>query len=85
MEERRENARAAGADRVTQRDGASIHVHLCGIDSEFPQHGDGLNRERFVQFKQIHFTDVQPIFGNRRRTASTGVISKYFGGSPLVA
>ena len=49
------------------------------------QHRDGLHRERFVQLEQVDVSSAQPTFVETRRTASTGVISRYFGASPLVA
>ena len=58
VEQRRQHARAAGADRVAERDGAAVDVHLRRIDAELAQDGHGLHRERFVQLEEIDVLQV---------------------------
>ena len=83
VEERGQDARAARADRVAERDGAAVDVDLRRIDAELFQHRDRLHRKRFVDLEQIHVRRAsQPAFSATRRTASTGVISTNFGGEP---
>ena len=53
VEKGREHARAASANRMAERDGATVHVHLARIETQLAQHGNGLDRERLVQFDQI--------------------------------
>ena len=51
MHERRENAGAAGANRMAQGDGAAVHVHLCRVEAKFTHDRDRLCRERLVQLE----------------------------------
>src|SRR5262249_13980757 len=39
IEERREHARAAGANRMTERDRSAVDVHLRGVEPELSRHG----------------------------------------------
>src|SRR5688572_13391920 len=48
VNQRRQHARAAGADGVPERDGAAVHVDAGRIDAELAHDGDGLHRERLV-------------------------------------
>src|SRR5207247_6342446 len=49
----RQDPRAAGANRMTERDGAAIHVDLRRVEAELAHDRERLDGERLVQFKQI--------------------------------
>ena len=51
------DARAAGAERVPQRDRAAVHVHLRRVQAELADAGERLGRECLVQLDQV---DVRP-------------------------
>ena len=53
VQQRRQHARAARADRVAERDGAAVDVHPCRIDAELVDHRDRLHRERFVDLEEV--------------------------------
>src|SRR5215510_1693703 len=53
MEQRREDACAAAADRVAQRDAAAADVELFFGDSQLRDVRQNLCRERLVQFEEI--------------------------------
>src|SRR5438094_3717377 len=53
VEQRDEDARAARADRMAERDGAAIHINFFGIESELARDGDRGDGKRFVQFHEI--------------------------------
>src|SRR6185312_9492393 len=48
VHERHQDARAAGADRVAERDGAAVHVDLGLVDAEHANRVDRHGRERLV-------------------------------------
>src|SRR6266545_4969883 len=58
VDQRGEHARAARPNRMADRDGAAVHVHLCGFDPELAEHGDHLHRERFVDLEEVHVLQV---------------------------
>ena len=58
VEQRDENARAGSADRVTDRDGATMDVDLVEVPAEFLVDGDRLGREGSVRFDEIQLVDV---------------------------
>src|SRR6478736_3652541 len=54
-----EDARAAGADRMSERDGPAVHVHLGLVD---PQHAYRVERdrgERLVDLEQVDVLDFE--------------------------
>src|SRR6266542_296767 len=53
IQQRRQYARAAGADRMAERDRPAVHVHPGGIDAKLPQDRDGLDRERFIDLEEV--------------------------------
>ena len=86
VEEGRENPRAAGADRMSQCDRASVDVHAVGIDPQLAEDGDQLNGERLVDFEEIDITERPANFlqepPNRLDRCHEEL---HFGASPLVA
>src|SRR5688572_188506 len=54
IDQRGQDARAAGADRVAERDGAAIDVHSGRVDPELLDHREQLDREGFVDLEEIH-------------------------------
>src|SRR5581483_1335140 len=53
VEERRQHAPAARADRVPERHGAAVDVDLRGIDLQLVQDGNRLHGKRFVQLEEV--------------------------------
>src|SRR5262245_59538603 len=53
VQQRDEDARARGADRMAERDRAAVHVHLAGVPAHLPVHRDRLRGERLVDLQQI--------------------------------
>ena len=53
VQKRGQNARAACANRMAERDGASLNVDPSGIEAELTRHRNGLHRERLVQLDQV--------------------------------
>ena len=49
----RQNARAAGADRVAQRDRAAVDVHAIPVPAQPLAVGECLRRERFIRLDEI--------------------------------
>ena len=58
VEQRRQHAAAARADRVAERDSAAVDVHLRRIDAELVEHGDRLHGERLVQLEEIDVLQI---------------------------
>src|SRR5258706_8007034 len=58
VDQRREDAGAAGADGMAERNGAAVHVDARGIDAELAHHGDGLYREGLVQLVEINLVGL---------------------------
>src|SRR5580692_1220065 len=54
-------ARAAGAERMAERDRAALGIHMGGIvrDLELAQHGERLGRECLVELDQVHLVERQ--------------------------
>ena len=59
MNQGRENLRAAGAERMAQRDGAAVDVDPRGIELELADAGDGLGGKGLVQLDQVELIDGQ--------------------------
>src|SRR5262245_12761173 len=53
MEQGRGDARAGGADGMSERDRAAVDVDAAEIEREVPGTGDDLGGERLVQLDQI--------------------------------
>ena len=86
IEQRRQNARAARANRMAERDGAALNVDPRGVEAELACHRDGLHGERFVQLDEIDVVDrPADLRQSSFLTASTGVIITSFGSRPDVA
>src|SRR6267143_3752464 len=60
IQERDEDARAAGADGMAEGHRAAIDVDFFGIEFELPRHSDGRYRESFVQFDKIDILIAVP-------------------------
>src|SRR5262245_25559615 len=54
VEQRRQHTSAAGANGVSERDGAAIHVHRGRIEAKLAQHRNGLYCERLIEFNEVH-------------------------------
>ena len=85
VDERRQHARAARADRVAERDGAAVDVHARRIDAELAHDRERLRGEGFVQLEEIDLSTRQPRALERRVTAGTGPMPMTFGSTPVVA
>src|SRR6266853_6558864 len=53
IEQRDEDARAARADGMAERDGAAVYVHFFGIEFELPRHGDGGDGKSFIELDEV--------------------------------
>ena len=60
IEQRREDARARGADRMAQRHGSPVHVHLLGVQPELVINCQRDRGEGFVDFEKIDVGNRQP-------------------------
>src|SRR5205085_451974 len=58
VEERDEDAAAARADRVAERDGSTTYVDLLGVELEAPDARDRLRGERLVELDEVEAPDV---------------------------
>src|SRR5882762_3474771 len=73
VQQRDENAAARGADRVPERDGASVHIHLAGVPAHLPVHGDSLCGKGLVDLHQVEVLRLPPCarqtaLGSRHRS-----------------
>ena len=50
---------ARAAQRMPQRDGAAVHVHLGQVEAQHLDHGQRLRRERLVQLDQVDLVQRQ--------------------------
>src|SRR4051812_22260735 len=57
--ERREHARAAGADWMPECDRTAVDVDLGGIELQFAYYGERLSRERLVQLDDVEIVEGQ--------------------------
>src|SRR5262245_42139917 len=53
VEQGRQDARAAGADRMAERDRASVDVDASGIERQLPDNRHHLRGEGFVDLKKV--------------------------------
>src|SRR5262245_31765433 len=53
IKHRRQNSRSGLPDRMSERDGASIHIQLLRIEIYFARDCNSLHSKRFIQFDQI--------------------------------
>src|SRR5262245_60009234 len=58
MDESRQDAGAAGADRMSERDRAAVDVDSLGVDTKLLHDGYRLHRECFVQLEKINLIDI---------------------------
>ena len=66
MEEGDHEPRAAHSERVAERDRTAVHVHALGVESQLPDDGQGLRRERLVQLDQVEIGDLEAGAGEER-------------------
>src|SRR5690348_2159338 len=59
VQQRGGDARAAGAERMPERNRSAVHVRLGRVDIQVPQTRDRLRGERFVNLHQIHVAHLQ--------------------------
>src|SRR5262245_22203659 len=53
IEQRGQDARSGGADRMPEGDRAAVHVHRGRIEAALAHDGDCLRRERLVHLDQV--------------------------------
>src|SRR3989304_7811343 len=58
VDQGRENARARGADGMTERDGSTVNIDAIPIPAEFATIGDGLGCKCFVSLDQVEVVDL---------------------------
>src|SRR5690606_18839682 len=54
-----QDARARRADRVTERDGAAVHVDAVPVPAQLATIGQSLHRERLVRLDQVVVVDLR--------------------------
>src|ERR1700728_2258051 len=59
VDERAENPCAGGADRVTERDRAAVHVHAVLVDAEHPDRVQRDRGKRLVDLPQVDVLGLQ--------------------------
>ena len=69
MDQGRQHARAAAAERMAESDGATVDVELVHVDAELASTGEHLRGKRFIQFDQVDLFDAQA--GALERAPST--------------
>src|SRR5919108_1888659 len=80
VHERHQDARAAGPDRVAERDRTAVHVHLRLVHAEHPHRVERDRRERLVDLEQVDVVDRQAGLlerlrrGVRRRLRQVGEV-----------
>src|SRR3954454_18071107 len=57
---RADDAPAARADRMAERDGAAVHVHVLLVGAEQPRRVERDRRERLVDLDALHVVDRLP-------------------------
>src|SRR6476660_3295525 len=65
VQERDEDAGAAGADRVAESDGATVDVDALPVPAELSPDGEGLCGKCLVGFYQVDVADAEAAFGER--------------------
>src|SRR5215207_5174529 len=85
MEERHEYPRAAGADRVAERDRAAVGVDPLGVDAQLLDHGERLGRERLVELEEVDVSQLKPGLLERAAHAGTGPMPMILGSTPTDA
>ena len=53
IDQRHQNARAAGADGMPDRNRSTVHIYFCRIQADFLHHAQSLHGKRLVQFVEI--------------------------------
>ena len=85
VQQRHEDARAAGADRVADGHGAAVHVHLREVDLQLREHAEGLRGEGLVELPQADvFTSCRSSPAPSPTTA-TGPRPMMAGSTPAAA
>ena len=62
VDQRDQDASAAGADGMPNGDSSTVHVDLVGIEAEFALHAECLDGEGFVQFKEVDLIALPACF-----------------------
>src|SRR5713101_1240246 len=60
IEQRDQDARAAGADGMAERHRAAVDVHLFRIELEVPRNGNGSDGESFIELDEIDILVAVP-------------------------
>ena len=85
VHQRRQDACAAGADRMSQRDRAAVDVDFRGIELELADDGQRLRGEGFVQLDEVEVVERRgPRAATALRIASTGPMPMIIGSTPAV-
>src|SRR5438270_2613613 len=66
VEQRYENARAGGADRMADRNRAAVDVDLRGVPTEVLVDGARLSREGFIGLDEVEVANAPACFLERR-------------------
>src|SRR5262245_58359815 len=57
MDKRGDDPGAGAANRVSKRNGAAIDIQLPWVEGKFPETGQHLSRECFIQFDESKFVE----------------------------
>ena len=76
---------AGSAERVSEGDGAAVHVEAVRVDGQFLQAGEDLHGEGFVQFNEVDLVQRQAGELEGFLIAGTGPTPKRSGSTPAVA
>jgi MFS family permease len=82
-----DQARAAGAQRVAQRNGAApgVHARVVVLEAQPAQHGQALRGKGFVQLDHVHLVQVRPVSASTFCVAGAGPKPMMRGATPAVA
>ncbi len=80
-----EEHRARGAERMTEGDGAAVHVHPRGIDAELANRLQHHRGERLVDLPEVDVRAVMPASLSAFCDAGAGAVSMITGSAPMVA
>mmetsp|Transcript_1560 Transcript_1560/g.6937 ORF Transcript_1560/g.6937 Transcript_1560/m.6937 type:complete len:260 (+) Transcript_1560:2560-3339(+) len=80
VQQRGDASRASRAQRVPQRDGSAVDVHLLGVEPELRGAVRGLRRERLVELEEVNVVDrSQTRLRDRRGDGHRGADTHDFG------
>jgi hypothetical protein len=87
VDEVRGDARAGGAEGVTEGDGAAVDVGLGAVEAELLLHREVLRREGLVDLDEVHLVEVHPraleALLDRRHGADAHELRLHRGDAPL--